>query len=515
MKIDWIKNKIRPRGVDYWSLFIIFTAFYWRWQKNPTIGDPDGFYHAKITDILSHGQILHSLPWMQTSTLVKNFTDHHFLYHALLTPLVRALGPLWGVKISAVLFATSAVLVFYWLLKKLKINYSWWLSLFIITLPHLNLRWSLIKSNSLSFILCIFLIYSLIKNKPILSAMTGFLFVWLYGGWPIIFPILLSWIVSIFIFNRTSPSTKKNKHYWPTIYSLIGGVVLGLISHPYWPKNLYFYWQQVVQIGIINLGDKFTVGSEWYGSNFFQIFTTAPHLFIFALLLLAILIFHHHHLQQKTIFSLLMTFGFLVLTVKSSRQIEYLLPFLLLFITFALDDLKCILSYENLKKYWQKINIYLKAYLISSLAVLIIFSAILVLHRANTVNIPHAIPLNRFAKASTWIQNNTEQGAIIFHDDWDQWPMLFYHNQNNYYLIGLDPTFMYNFNPNLHQLYLKIISGEESDDLAIKITKHFHSNYVFLEKINQNNLLETALIIDQNINLAYEDEEVKIYQIKN
>ncbi|MCB9803103.1 hypothetical protein H6761_03805 [Candidatus Nomurabacteria bacterium] len=511
MKSDSLKNKIQAWRFDYWSLFFIFLSFYWLWQKNPVIGDPDGFYHAKIAQILGQGKILHALPWMQFSTLAENFTDHHFLYHIFLIPFVRFSDPLWGVKIAAVLFATLAVLSFYWLLKKLNITFAWLFSLLILTLPNLNFRWSLIKTNSLSFILCLFFIYALLKNKNKLLFALSWLFVWLYGGWPIIFPILLAYFVSIWLNNKIS-SVKIHYHWQKIIWSL-GGILAGLISHPYWPENLYFYWQQVIQIGLINLGNQFAVGGEWYGASFFKILSSAPHLFILSWLFIILLVFNYQKLTQKTTFSLLLSFGFLLLTIKSSRYIEYFLPFLLLFVSFAANDLKSIFNRQNIKNFWLKLNIYLKTYTAISLSILLIVVIPLILNKALTFNLPQRLAFDRFAAASAWLKNNTPEQSIVFHDDWDQWPMLFYHNQKNYYLIGLDPTFMHNYSLDLHQLYLDLGSGQETDDLATTIKEKFHSNYILLEKENKKEELKNALVADQNISLVYEDQEVEIYQI--
>lgn len=506
-----LKNKLLAWKIDYLSLFLIFLSFYWWWQKKALIGDPDGFYHAKIAKLISQGTILQNLPWMQAGSLKDSFTDQHFLYHLILSFFTKIFEPLWAVKIATVLFATLAVLAFYYFLKKLKLNFAWLFTLLIISLPHLNFRWSLIKVNSLSFIVCLFFIWALIKNKKYLILLSNLIFVWLYGAWPIILPIYLAWFVSIYLFNKIKTQNKIN-YYWSNLLWSLGGIFIGIISHPNWPQNLYFYYQQVVQIGIINFGQKFIVGSEWYGASFLEIMSSAPHLFVLSALLIVLLVFQYQNITQKTLFSFLLTFGFLLLNVKSKRYIEYFLPFALIFIVFAYNDLKNILNYQKFTAFWQGINLKLKLFVSCCLATLIILVIPLLLDKSTNSTLRDDWPLDKFLASATWLQQNTPPNSIVFHDDWDQWPMLFYHNDHNYYLIGLDQTFMYNFDPDLQQVYFDLLAGK-MNNVGKVIQNEFQANYIFLEKANKKEAFKNALIFDPNIQLVYEDEEAEIYQI--
>lgn len=510
MHTDSWKNKLKKWPIDYLSLFIIFLSFYYWWQRKPIIGDPDGFYHAKMAQLIAKGEILQTLPWMQFSTLKDSFTDHHFIYHLLLSFFIHFFDPLWAVKIASVIFATLAALALYHFFKKLQIHFAWPLTLLLITLPNLNFRWSLIKVNSLSFIVCLFFIYALIKQKKYLLFLSGFILVWLYGGWPIIFPIYLAYFASIYLFNKIR--REKTHYHCSSLLWSLSGVLIGIASHPNWPQNLYFYYQQVVQIGIINLGQKFIVGSEWYGSGFLEIMSTAPHLFILAIILIALLIFQYQSITNRTFFAFLLAFGFLLLTIKSKRYIEYFLPFLLIFAAFSLSDLKNILNIKNFYHFWFNLKLKIKIFLISCSSLLIILIIPLLLNKIITSSLSDSWPLNKFQASATWLKQNTPKKSIVFHDDWDQWPMLFYYNDHNYYLIGLDQTFMYNFSPDLQQSYFDIMDGKVNSLNQI-IPAKFGAYYIFLEKDNKKETFKNALLANQDINLVYEDTEAEIYQI--
>lgn len=155
----------RQYHLDYLTLFIIFIGYYgWR-QWHGYLGDPDGFYHAKIAEFLRQGKLLTTMPWMQFSSLKNEFTDHQLLYHLILVPFTYIKGPLIGVKIATVFLAGLMGISFYWLLKKLHFIYPYWLTLALITLNGLNFRLTLVKTNSLSLILVWLLIYALFYHK--------------------------------------------------------------------------------------------------------------------------------------------------------------------------------------------------------------------------------------------------------------------------------------------------------------------------------------------------------------
>jgi hypothetical protein len=136
----------------------------------------------------------------------------------------------------------------------------------------------------------------------------------------------------------------------------------------------------------------------------------------------------------------------------------------------------------------------------------------LLFNQINNSSLSNKWPLDKFQASATWLKQNTAAKSIVFHDNWDQWPMLFYHNDHNYYLIGLDQTFMYNFDADLQQEYFDIIEGKINNPDQIIPTK-FGAHYIFLEKDNKRDAFKNILLANENISLVYEDEEVEIYQI--
>ena len=122
------------------------------------------------------------------------------------------------------------------------------------------------------------------------------------------------------------------------------------------------------------------------------------------------------------------------------------------------------------------------------------------------------VPLNKFSAAMTWLQANSAAGDIVLHSDWDEFPLLFYYNDHNYYIVGLDPTFMYKYSPELHTIWVGITKGEKKDQLYETIGTTFQAKFVFLEKDHKK--MDSNIAADGRFNLVYEDTETKIYALE-
>ncbi len=530
LSINWglIKTKFFDWHLNYASIFLIMLGYYGWLQRVPYIGDPDGFYHAKMALFLRQGIILKALPWMQFSTLRDHFTDHHLLYHALLVPFTFIQNnPLIGVKVAAVVFAALMVTAFYWLLKKFDIAWPAWLTLLFITLSGLNFRLSLIKVSALSILVIWLMIYALYKEKIWLTFILGFIFVWLYGGWPIALLVLAAYLIAdkiyyfihqkkIKLFHKkiiiALPFAHKAKKYWQQSLALIAGLGAGLVINPYFPNNIYFYYQQFVQIGVINMGNKFSVGEEWYGANLGQVVSVAPHIFALACVLFVVLFYNHRRISRWTIFSFGLTFIFLFLTMKSRRYLEYYSPFLLLYVACALNDVKNAISWKKIGDFWNSFSWFVKSYLAVTIMVFFILAMPKIYEQTLNTAINKRLPFNQFSGAALWLKNNTPAHSLVFHTDWDEWPMLFYFNDQNYYMVGLDFTFMYNYDPALQKEYIDITTNQAPGPLAKKIKQDFGANYIFVEKASRDGLLK-KLDTDPDMSLVYQDEKTAIYKI--
>ncbi|MEK7501243.1 MAG: hypothetical protein AAB642_03930, partial [Patescibacteria group bacterium] len=130
-------------------------------------------------------------------------------------------------------------------------------------------------------------------------------------------------------------------------------------------------------------------------------------------------------------------------------------------------------------------------------------------------------------ESSLWLKENSQPGEIVFHTSWDQFGSLFFWNQQNYYINGMDPIFMYEYNPSLywkqhfmfttdsahHQTCGKIrCTQEEVEDTAAALANDFKASYVVLRKA-QNPKTYFYWVKENKFPLVFENKSEAVFKI--
>jgi len=510
-----VKFFIRRPLWQYVLLAALALSFFAYLAASPTFVDPDSFYHAKMAQLLVERGTLTDFPWLTATTLRYHFIDHHWLYHLLLIPFVNLWPPLYGLKVATVLLATGTILAIFWLLRSLKIKGAFWFALFLLTVNPFIFRLNLAKATALVLILVFLAIYLIFNRRYFLLLFLSAAYVWAYGGWPLAgFLVLAYCVISClwalsqrgFLAMHLGQTSILKQNFW-LLLSVFTGLAAGFFFSPYFPQNIYFYWQQIFKIALVNYQSVIGVGGEWYPYPPGELLGAAAP--FFALLFIALLSFAWSYRKQPlhAWFFLFMTLVFCGLTLKSRRYVEYFVPFGAVFSALSLNVL------------WQATSAKFTRYLprnffIGLMLALIIgglplfYQDMKLLKNAFT----GGFAFDRFAAASAWLENNSEPGDIVFHSDWDEFPLLFFHNDSNYYLVGLDPTFMYEFDRDLHQRWVAITTGKSADNMYQNIKQAFGAQYVFVDYL-QNGDFDRNLSNNFNFEVVYSDAEAKIYKV--
>jgi hypothetical protein len=519
------KSRIKSWLVYVFVFVIALTLFGWI-QASPTLADPDAFYHAKMAMLMKEGGIIQDFPWLQATILKDFYIDHHFLYHLILVPFITWFPPPIGVKIFTVIISSLSILLLYWLLKKLQVKFAFLFSLLPLTCYPFLVRLSLVKATGLSLIILFLGIYFIFKHKYWGLGILSFLYVWSYGGWPLILFIVLVYCLATAINDKSFGSFFKKTNR-KLLSACILGLAAGIIINPYFPKNLVFYWYQFVEIGIKNYSSQIGVGAEWYPYDLFLLIPKSILVFIVWLCSLGWILVglgDREKVQDKnfsrSLSLTILSFLVFILTVKSRRYSEYFIPLASLSAGVSFTGL---LTNINWREYRQKlkslfdlphsiISFILVIYLAVGIAALGAYIGQVSIISSKKV-LDNAASFHSFRDAANFLKEKTPQGAIIFHSDWDTFPMLFYHNHHNYYLVGLDTTFMFRKNPDLYWQWYHITNGDIRQSLAKIIKEEFNASYVLVEKDRQD--FDYNLERDKNIKKIYEDSQAKIYILEN
>lgn len=532
-----MRGKLNKEIIGLFSIFIISFFLFLSFQTaGETFLCPDSFYHAKMASFLAQGKLIKDFPWLPYTIFKENYSDHHFLYHLLLIPFVLVLKPFWGVKIATLFFATLTIIVFYWFLKKFKIKGAFVWTFLLLTSPVFLTRLNLAKVPSVILIVLLFGLYSLFEKKYLLLSIISFVYVWFYNSWPILLVAIIIYCFSSAIKKIIGEEKKSLNLFLKHLFSkeniilffvCFFSLAAGLIINPYFPKNLYFNWVHIFKIGLKNYQNLLPVGAEWYPYEPIQLILS--NLFIFIPWLTALGWFLVSFKKNKSpifeqkvenFFLFIFSSLFFIYTIKSRRNVDYSVPLAILFTSFTFNNLFSYLPWRDYFSQLKKIKIFpynlMTSFLIVSFLTIFLFAGISFLKDVWLAKINEfagGANFNKFKKAAEFLKENTQTGEIIFHSSWDEFPPLFYHNDKNFYIAGLDPTFLYERNKSLYWLWFNIITGKQKKDLAKTIKNNFKARYVFIQKKYEE--MKNNFGKDENLKKVYEDEGVWIYKIKD
>ncbi len=527
-----INNQFLAGLVVFLISLIIFSYL----QFYPGINDPDAFYHVKIAQLMSQRGLITDFPWMQFSTWKDGFVDHHFLYHVLLIPFVSFLPPLIGGKIFQIILCSLAVLAFYWMLKKLKIKAAFWFTLVLFLAPSLLFRVSLVKAQPLSLIILFIGLHFIFNKKHFSLFLTSLIYVLSYGGW-ILLPIFSVLYALVAAFDQALQSLPQlPKSYWRAGWQLLlrslknlfssklfwplaafSGAAAGLIINPFFPQNINFYWVHIFKIGLINYQKYVGVGGEWYPLNFSDLAYHALIPLLLATIGAGLLLFYFRSSRTPAKFFLLSSFLLLLLTLKSQRNIEYLIPFLVASAAGSLNLFwenqqaqNCLLQLAGkLKKLFPEAWVKKTAW--SLAIVMLLCLGIFCLVDAKKRLTDTSFSFDYLGGASRYLASHSQPRDLVLNSNWSYFPMLFYHNDKNYYVIGLDPTFMYLYDKNLQKKMIDITLGKRYEEAYGIIKNELRAKYVQVEA--KNTLFKSILDNNFKFKKVYEDGEGAIYEV--
>ncbi len=514
----------------YTAAFVVLMVF----QASPYFADPDSFYHAKMALLIRDQGIVTSFPWLNLTVLGRHYTDQHFLYHVLLIPFVSWLPPLIGLKLATVVFGALFATVFYWACRRLNVRWPIVFVLILLAIRPLTFRMSLAKAPSTSLIFLIIGLVWMFEFKLKRLFALAFTYVWYYGGFPLLGVSAAVVSTTSWLHNRlvtkhkshefvnkvmslVSRGSRHQRRRFPNLAVfavVIGGLAAGLILNPYFPSNIRFYEQQLVNIGIINFQKVIGVGNEWYpyGIGDLLVNGALASLLILIALVGCVLRFRAQSKRSWALF-VLTVFAFL-LTLKSRRYVEYYIPLAVLWSAVSISDaLRGVQLYRAVHQFrdWffrrrigQVIGVLIAVYIALGVGFVVGRD-----FRNERNDLRAGFVANKFQPVSEWLVANTPVGSRIVHSDWDEFPVLFYHNTHNTYIIGLDPTFLYAANQNTYWTWANITLGKFQGDLVTAVRDTLQGRYVFVASGHE--VMDRQFRNNKNFEILYQDDEATVY----
>ncbi len=517
---------MRPRFATG-AVFILFAAVSAWLQWVPAFLDVDSFYHAKMADLLLHGTLVRAMPWLPQTTLATHFADHHFLFHVFLLPFIAATDSLHGAVLATVVLTGLVGATFENFLNRSNVPHPWVFALVMLLAPAFVLRICLARAVGFSVVFVFLGLTLMIHDRGKWLFVLGFLFVWAYGGWPLL-PLIAVTQLLLRIGSEVLKPKQERASYLSLLSSgreirnlayVASGCGLGLLINPFFPNNLWFYWEQTVQIALVNYSNLIAVGGEWQRTTFLQ---AVPGTWgVWALLGGVTLLALVRGLETtpegrterstpKTAHAILLSVlasAFLLLTLKSQRNVEYFVP-------FAVAALGVWAAKLGLKE--REAALAKKVQVVTRIAAFSVVSGVLI-----SLGIISLLPLRkefiggspwtRYSKVAAWLTQHTPPGSMLVYGGWGEFSLLFFYGAHNSYIVGLDPTFLYRRNPKLYEAWAGLGSGESRRGIARELKEQFKARFILVDKhyLRMCEVLSEA----RGMTLAYEDQEAKVYQL--
>lgn len=495
---------------------------------SPNIADPDGLYHITHAKIYKENGIFYSdFPWAQFSVIKDLKADIWYGFHLFLIPFNLFLDRIFGVKFAGAIIAFLTLLMFFWALKRLKTKYSaMWVLMFIVSAPDVLYRLMMTRPHNLSFGL----------------AMLTFSFGLVGGAWPIFFisaisaflHLALAWlpILIIFVISIVRKIQKLDVE-WKKILAVIGGAILGLLIRPNSLGALKLFYIQVIQLSIVKMKNiPLLFGRELKPSEPMGFLRQILPVLFIVLVLMFIFIKIKKRLPAETrqgwitkiysSFSLTIIFT-IIATFMMRRSYDLMNGFGIFFI--ALSVTAYFVYLENQKKIKpDQIENSKKRLIWAWIVIVCIFSI-------NSIPLAHAYMTQAWSptylkEVSSWLKENTKPGDIVFNSRWDYFGGLFFWNQQNYYINGMDPIFAYSKDEFLYweSHFIANDLGYENTCGKIRCTKeeitktnesflnHFNSSYVILRHV-QNPKTYFNWLENKNYELVFDNKKEAVFRV--
>lgn len=460
------------------------------------------------------------------------FVSHHYGFHTILLAFVKAaeaagMDDMAGARIAmATCMGTTFVLVLA-IFRTLAVPYrGFWLILMMLLPYHFYVRHAYVRAIGPSLVMMLLICWLLLKNRPILTGLALAAFTHVYLGGVIYGPL----VVATFVASRVLTLQEPRGVPWRMLFVTVGGWILGILTFPYRRGMVEFLSLQLFGTG---LSPDIKVGREWRSYEGLWWFSSGfAGTLLLAISISVMLRLRSGKRLEGPAFMLLLLNGlFMVLTLKARRFVEYWPVFGLLSaatLTAPVFTGWHIAWRDQLRLRIQRSwkwgpSLLLGAGVIACLALAFVFrrrllpinESFMLLLAAPAVlffiagmrgsrNRPTwetyvpiagltlwlAVPFSAAATATIKRAQNSLQckydlaavsavmeaakreskaGDIIFTDDWDIFPVFFYYNSHNHFIVGLDPKFTHARRPDLWERFVRITQGNVPSSATVEM----------------------------------------------
>lgn len=427
--------------------------------------DPDAFYHAGMGRLIVDQGIISAFPWLDLTVFGKFYSDIHFLFHVYTAPFIWAFGDFQGLRFSGIVLVGLLGFVLSRSLRLLKLPYPFiWVIALFLTQPFV-MRMGLGKASPMAMIWFVLGITLFWMNRNIALFFCSFVFALTHNAWVFLLGAVGVLTFGQLLYARIVRAESWRDSFlhsgWKNVFACLLGGIVGTFVHPNAVNDVYISFITIFSIGLGAPTSSLPMGLEWQPLPLSSYIVWFGGWIGLIMLGLSGLLFAPKKNIGHTEGVLLTSFGWLfavltAMTLKSVRVVEYLAPVIVFFCAslWACVDSKSFARQFNLVKEngriaWRGVTF-----------CLLFVGVFLRSFQGVYTNFHESILADDiYATSTRVIAERAKPGERIFHQRWDDFPMLFQANRNVRYVSGLDPYLLFAASNTLSTSYNDLTFG--------------------------------------------------------
>lgn len=451
--------------------------------------DDDTAYHFSVARLIRDHGVLQSFPWTRFSWQFDHYADKEFLFHLLFVPFT-GLGYETASRVVGTIGGAALLVSIFFILRCEKVGFAqFWALLPLGTAIYLY-RFSQVRPHLFSITLAMLLVWAYCRRKYLLLFVTALLYPLFYVAfWQI--PLLLV------VAAEGGRALGREPFRWHPLVLLAAGIATGVALHPNAFNLLQMNWIHMTDILFRNAWGRhveFNIGEE------FEPFSLKGwlHDMLVPSLAIAVSLFLNWKDRRRcvvsTTFSLAMLL-FLLLTLRTNRFLEYLVPFAVLSLALAA---------ERRARPWV-----LPSMVAASLCITLATGSSLLQYIFSSQQRPWQLGRDVIRTFDAEIP----AGANVFTCGWEYTGTLMAELPGRNYMVALDPTLLYKRDPELYNLWYRTLK-EAPLSSAEKVRRSFASRYaVCLDHPTLHPFFD-ALAADKGTRVLYSDGKWVLFDLE-
>ncbi|MBI2075481.1 MAG: hypothetical protein HYT82_02325 [Candidatus Harrisonbacteria bacterium] len=522
-------HRLRPLILPFLAILAATLLFH---GLTSGIPDPDSFYHLRHSWLYRTTTLLDTaFPWTYYSSIRTLGGDIWYGFHILLIPLTYFRDLVTGIKVGGVLFTLTLLSTVLWIAKRHKFAMSYfWPLFFFLAIPNVLFQYLMVRPHVLSLAFAMLLLSFFARGKwwHVLLASTAITFFHLGFFWigPFIALAVLSIQVAAAIVKKIQRTNLASIPIgWLNALLVFFGTALGALLRPHPIAAAKLAYIQIIKLLFEKTGGApLSFGRELAPLPIGELATTSTiFLILWVASLVAIAVAYVNFRERwnnvpasERLFLLstaAISGAFFILTALIARRslVQW----------EAFGALMIAATYTHL--FSQKA----KEYALGVLAIAFVVMIPYAVYRHN-LNVRYTtFPYEWLKGASEWLNANSAPGEVVFNTHWDNFAPLFFRNQKNYYLGGMDPIFQYDYSPQLYWKFYYLskdlmtaqtcgaypCSDGAREDTYTVLTRDFNAKYILVEPW-RNPKLTAYLSGDARYKKVFEAKTEQVFRVK-